>query len=172
MKSLFRIEQEGFISSENAETRYLDAARHFVCLFHFKTKFQWNAVNSVKHFDFDGSVCAGFNIFPAISIWEKQEGRQSRCHSRTGDLAPTWQTGRVGNGVGAAGAWGGTAEEGGQSWECVWWGGHRNHRWPSSGTSLCCCCPSDLEQISVTCEEAITEGPLGPLQCLLKVEAF
>lgn len=63
----------------------------FVCLFDFKTKFHRNAVNFVKYFDFDGSVYAGLNIFPAISIWEKWEGRQTRCRAvrcRTGDLAP------------------------------------------------------------------------------------
>lgn len=124
MKSLFRTEQEGFLSSETAEKRCFDSARFFVCLFCFKTKFQSSAVNFVKYFDFDDSVYAGLNIFLAISIWEKREGRQSRCHAvrrRTGDLAPVWQTasGRVGTWCGCSWAQEGTAKEEGESWKPV-----------------------------------------------------
>lgn len=81
-------------------------------------------VNFVKYFDSDGSVYSGLNIFPAISIWEKREGRQSRCHTmrcRTGDLAPIRQTASEEweHGVGAAGAQEGTAKEEGESWKPV-----------------------------------------------------
>lgn len=69
MKSLFRIEQEGFPSSEKAETRYFDSARLFYLFVSFQNKnSSETAVNSVKYFDFDGSVCAGLNVFLAISM--------------------------------------------------------------------------------------------------------
>lgn len=47
--------------------------------------------SEVKCFDSDGAVRAGCSVFLAVSMWEKEEARQSRCHpahSRTGDLAP------------------------------------------------------------------------------------
>jgi len=110
----------------------------------------------VKYFDFDGSMYAGLNIFPAISIWEKRRGgRQTSCHTvccRTGDLAPIWQTA-----FGSVGTWCG----------CVRGSGRDTRRRreshgnlsgdgsvettdglalvPASGTDF----PSDLKQISV-----------------------
>lgn len=80
----------------------------------------------MKYFDFAGSMYAGLNIFPALSIWEKQgkgEGRPdvTQCvaeleiwHPSDKQPEDVWE-----HGVGAAGAWEGTRWEEGESGKAV-----------------------------------------------------